>query len=265
MERIAILSDVHANLPALRAVLAQVKSEGISEIAWLGDIVGYGAQPRECVRLVREWGGRCVLGNHDLYTMELVGLNDVMMEAEKRENPVWASILHAAAQLEDEDFEWLRGLLWMAHLPGAVMAHAALHEPEEWPYLLDWDMAERTLDVMRADGHSLGFFGHTHRQRWFADPRVAVQPEKLGTDRLRVPADACCAVVVGSVGQPREADGRASWVVWDPVARVVEFRRTVYPAVEAARAILNAGMPVHSALRLLNQREQLELQAHRPR
>ncbi len=262
MERIAILSDVHANLPALRAVLAEVRSEGIGDVAWLGDIVGYGAQPRECVHAVREWGGRCVLGNHDLYTAEIAARGMTgEIEEEARDNPVWAGILHAARQLERGDIEWLRGLRWMDHLPGAVMAHAALHEPEEWPYLLDRGKAAGTLEVMLARGHSLGFFGHTHRQRWFADGRAAAQPEELDGRRLRVPENACCAVVVGSVGQPRDPDGRAGWVVWDPDLRVVEFRRTAYPALEAARAILDAGMPLHSALRLLNEREMLELQS----
>jgi hypothetical protein len=191
--------------------------------------------------------------------MELAGPERGHWEEGWSDNPVWAGVMHAVRELEEEDLEWLRNLPWVTGLPGAVAAHAALHDPGHWPYLLDQGRAVRTWEALRERGHSLGFFGHTHRQRWFADPRAKGCPEQRAKDRLWVPEDARCAVIVGSVGQPREGDGRASWAVWNPLAREVEFRRTDYPAMEAARAILAAGLPLHSALRLLDVRQAREL------
>lgn len=262
MQRIAILSDVHANLPALKSVLAEVARDGrIGGIVWLGDMVGYGAQPRECVRLARSSGGPCVIGNHDQYALQMAQVDRCRWEHEESDNPVWAGVLHAARELEPQDVAWLRGLPWFVQIEGAVAAHAALHEPGRWPYLLDEGKAAPTWDLMREQGQTVGFFGHTHRQRWFADPAAKGSPEEQGLGRLWVPEDAVCSVVVGSVGQPRDGDGRASWVVWDPVARLVEFRRTEYPVLEAARAILAAGLPLHSALRLLDPRQARQLLA----
>jgi predicted phosphodiesterase len=261
LERIALLSDVHANLPALRAVLDEVARDGIGRIAWLGDVVGYGAHPRECVEVARAHGGVAVRGNHDWYALQLAGAGSRGLGPGWEQNPVWAGVVHAAEQLAEEDWDWLVELPLVAELPGAVLAHAALHDAGDWPYLLDAGRAALTWEVMRRRGRSLGFFGHTHRQRWFADRRAPGYPQERGEGRLWIPEHALCTVVVGSVGQPRDGDSRASWAVWDPAAREVEFRRTGYPALEAARAILAAGLPLHSALRLLDAREARELLA----
>lgn len=264
LQRIAILSDVHANLPALEAVLAEVaREEDVGGIVWLGDVVGYGAQPRECVALARARGGPWVMGNHDQYTAELAREERDRWAGERSDNPVWAGVLHAVRELGGDDVAWLAGLPLVVRIEGAVAAHAALHDPGQWPYLLDSGRAARTWAAMRVLGQSVGFFGHTHRQRWFADPAAKGRPEERGGGCLWVPPDAVCAVVVGSVGQPRDGDGRASWALWDPLERVVEFRRTKYPALAAARAIVAAGLPLHSALRLLDERQALELLAGR--
>lgn len=254
MSKIAIIADIHANLPALKAVLREVAEAGAGRVVCGGDIVGYGAQPRECVELLRRIGCRSVLGNHEALALAAArGDRRVLGAREWRENPVLAGIAHAVRELTAEQLGWLGSFEWLLPLPGALLAHAALHEPDEWNYLHDRRAAMPTLHLLRECGVGVGFFGHTHRQDVFPDRGAPALPERLDATRVHLPEGACCAVVVGSVGQPRCLhDRRAAWAVWDPEERVVEFRRTVYPTGEAARAILAAGLPEISAVRLLD-------------
>jgi len=106
--------------------------------------------------------------------------------------------------------------------------------------------ARPTLELLHQSARGIGFFGHTHRQEIFYDSAEAVTPERINPTRVHLPEGVVCAVMVGSVGQPRDGDLRAG-------TRVMEFRRTEYPALEAAREIIAADLPVESALRLLDQ------------
>jgi predicted phosphodiesterase len=252
MPRIAILSDIHANLHALRRVLAEVDESGVDGVFCGGDLVGYGANPRECVELIRERGMPCVLGNHDSYAARL---RDRAGELEKNPdvpgNPVWAGVLHAIRELSDDQSAWLRDLPLVEDLPEALLAHASLHDMANWPYLGDSDAAEPTLRLLEKMQTEVGFFGHTHQARVFFGAEHP-RPELVGEGRILVPEGACCAITVGSVGQPRERDRRATWVVWDSEARLAEIRRTAYPQEEAAAAVRAAGLPEHSARRLLD-------------
>jgi len=250
--KIAILSDIHANLPALVAVLDEVASSGADQIVVGGDTVGYGASPAACVRLVRERNAQSVLGNHDFYTLQLRQNPRLMPRDQRETNPVWAGVAHAAETLSDDDAAWLASLPQALDLPGAILAHAALHDIDSWPYLHTQRDARPTLKALRKHDISLGFFGHTHRQDLFADASAPDLPEYLENRRVRIPSGAICAVLTGSVGQPRDGDLRAAWVLWDSDERIVEFRRTPYPAFEAAMDILTSGLPEHSAHRLLD-------------
>jgi len=250
--KIAILSDIHANLPALVAVLDDVASTGADQIVVGGDTVGYGASPAACVKLVRERGRRSVLGNHDFYTLQLRQNPSLLPKDQRETNPVWAGVAHAAETLTEEDAAWLASLPQAMDLPGAILAHAALHDVDSWPYLHTQRDARPTLKALRKLDISPGFFGHTHRQDLFADAAAPDLPEYLEHRRVHIPSGAICAVMTGSVGQPRDGDLRAAWVLWDSDLRIVEFRRTPYPAIEAAMDILTCGLPEHSAHRLLD-------------
>ncbi len=258
MPKLAILSDVHANLPALEAVLAEVDDEGIDDIFFGGDIVGYGAHAAECIELVRSRGGRCVLGNHDFYTLAARKNPDLIPHG-GRGNPVWAGVAHAAETIGDDHAAWLGGLPQAIDLPLGILAHAALHKPDEWPYLHSEREAKPTLKTLRRHRIGVGFFGHTHAQDLFADPAAAAVPEYLGSGAVSLPEGTVCAVLVGAVGQPRDSDLRAAWALWDTDRRVVEFRRTAYPALAAALAIVASGLPSHSAARLLDEEGLAEL------
>jgi diadenosine tetraphosphatase ApaH/serine/threonine PP2A family protein phosphatase len=248
--KIALLSDIHANLPALQAVIEDADRLGIRDFVFMGDIVGYGPHPAECVEMVRQSGAPCVQGNHDYYTV--AGSRHrgfIPNDAESRANPVWAGIHHAMRELDGDDIEWLGALPRVIDIPGAIVAHASLDDPSRWKYLLDSNDAATTLDVLERLGLSIGFFGHTHRQEWFSRPQAPGEP--CGEDGFVLAPDKRFAVVVGSVGQPRSKDNRASWTVWDSERRIFEFRRTSYPVEQTVAAIRKAGLPAHSARRLM--------------
>lgn len=255
MPRIAILSDIHANLPALTAVLEEVRKAGITEIYFGGDTVGYAAKADECVSLVRHHGGRSVLGNHDYYTNAVLANEENIPGGNSwTQNPVWAGVVHAARTLSGENARWLAELPGYMELPGGVLSHASLHFAEQWPYLHTSGDAAPTLDILERKGYGIGFFGHTHQQTHFSHRSAKnVIAKRLDHSRILLPEGAVCAVMVGSVGQPRDEDERAAWVTWDTDTRIVEFHRTAYPALEAARQILEARLPEVSAMRLLDE------------
>lgn len=250
MQSIALISDIHANLPALESVLKEIEDLGIPHILCCGDIIGYGPHPRECVEILRERNVPCVLGNHDFYALELRN-HKALREAEDElhEDPVWAGILHAVHELREDDFEWLLGLPSFLKLPGVIVGHAALHDVENWPYLIDDEDVLATLEELVSRKVSLGFFGHSHDQLWFTrSPEWNVM--RCDTSQSVLPGEQPSAVVVGSVGQPRTGDPRAGWTLWQPQAGSIEFRRTPYPVEKTMAAILACGLPKQNAHRL---------------
>lgn len=251
MQTTAVISDIHANLPALQAVLREIERIGTDRILCCGDIVGYGPQPRECVELLREKKIPCVLGNHDVYTLQIRG-NDAIRESQEdlKRNAVWAGIFHAVDQLREDDFTWLENLPAFIQLPNGIIGHAAMHDIENWPYLIDDTDILSTLDELESKHIPVGFFGHSHDQEWFTtSPKGAVK--RNAKPRSTLPANRASAVVVGSVGQPRTGDPRAAWTLWTPESRRIEFRRTPYPVDATMAAIKACGLPWHSAQRLL--------------
>ena len=253
MPTIALLSDIHANVHALTAVLDEVKSLGIDTHVFCGDIVGYGPHSAECVRLVRESGGVAVLGNHDHYTVQARRHPEAFPSlTDSRDNPVLAGIHHALKVLDEDALDWLGTLPFTVEIPGAIVAHAALHNFKEWPYLHDSMAALPTLEILDQSKFQTGFFGHTHRQESFCLPG---KPSlvRLDAEKFQLQADSVCAVVVGSVGQPRTGDNRAAWTLWDSDARTFEFRRTAYPFEQTAQEIIDAGLPISSASRLMGR------------
>ncbi len=251
VQPIAFISDIHANLPALEAVLAEIDNHSISYVLCCGDVVGYGPHPRECVELLRSRNISCVLGNHDFYVLKAIDEPELLASKEDLEhNIVWAGILHAVKNLKSEDIEWLRKLPGFLRLPDAIVGHAAMHDHHHWPYLIDSHDIIATLDELENEDFNHGFFGHTHDQQWFtrsASGKLQASVESYS----RLPVTRASAVVVGSVGQPRTGDPRAAWTIWDPDTRLIEFRQTEYPIQATIDAIRAAGLPDECGLRLL--------------
>ncbi|WP_193211156.1 metallophosphoesterase family protein [Luteolibacter marinus] len=254
MGKIAILSDIHGNLPAFQSVLREVEESGAGSIVFLGDIVGYGASPAECVELVRQHGGSCVMGNHHEEIRAVRRRGCTFRDPDWRANGYLAGLAQAARALDAVQAEWLAERPYVMKIPDAVVAHAILKDPEGFEYIEDDETAVPTLALLRKEKNQVGFFGHTHVADLFPGDHQAL--EWLAETPVRIPPGVACAVTVGAVGQPRHpTDRRAGWVLWDPEEGVVEFRRTDYDRLQAAHDILDAGLPLESGLRLLTESE----------
>jgi predicted phosphodiesterase len=232
LERIAVLSDIHGNLQALEAVLERADALGCDGMVCLGDVVGYGARPAECLALVRHRGAACIQGNHD-------GAVTVPAEARDFNARARAAVDHSRACLAADDLVWLAGLPTCVTWPdGTVLAHGAPADRDRY-LLSDSQLEFERADQERLHGPGLTFVGHTHLPLWCTAGGVEASP----AGRRPVPGGARALVNPGSVGQPRDGDPRASFAVWDRTGGEVEFLRVVYD-IEAARGeILAAGLP----------------------
>jgi diadenosine tetraphosphatase ApaH/serine/threonine PP2A family protein phosphatase len=237
--RYAVLADVHGNLEALRAVLADAahRADGI---LCLGDVVGCGADPDACVELVAE---RCLVvlgGDHDLGT---AGRLDAARFAEAER-----VALHWTRQRLNADARaWLAARPGTCEIGDATMAHAA-GPPEEWlePPM---DAAEDGFAALAAVPTRLGFVGHSHRPALWASGSWGRDHED-GPAEVTLGIGSRYLVDVGSVGQPRDGDARAAYALWDAPGRRISIRRVSYDVAAAADKIVAAGLPPFLADRL---------------
>lgn len=250
MPKIALLADVHANRHALEAVLGECRREDITDGIFCGDLVGYAADPSACVRMAMETGWPNVVGNHDFWLIQLRKTG--WLPGGLGNDPVALSLRHALRTMEPAELDWLASSDPFAKPDGAMVVHASVDEPEHWNYVESQEDADPGIAILRGHKRHVAFHGHTHLQRVFADPSDDREIEWLDDGRFRIPEGLATVVTVGSVGQPRDDDGdpRAAWATWDPETRTVEFRRTTYDFRGAMEAILDAGLPEESALRL---------------
>jgi diadenosine tetraphosphatase ApaH/serine/threonine PP2A family protein phosphatase len=232
--RIGIFSDVHANIEALSAVVEALRRESPDVMYCLGDVVGYGASPNECSDLVRSVAKVTILGNHDA---AVAGRMDYSYyyEAARR-----ALDLHASL-LTPENLAWLRALPYK-HIVGDTGVHLCHGSPvriEEFDYIFAPEQARDCLAIFPELGH-ITLIGHSHLCKVFelsADDVVEL-PGPPRTSTLR--PDRKYIVSVGSVGQPRDYDNRASFVLYDSETKKLEFKRVEYDIEGAAQKIFDA-------------------------
>jgi predicted phosphodiesterase len=241
--RVAVLSDVHSNQPALEAVLAAIEEADVEELWCLGDVVGYGAQPDACTTLIRESCDVCLVGNHDLAVLDSL---DVSSFSDTAAVAVRWTQEHAS----EETFEFLRGLEPTASRAGLGMFHASPRDPV-WEYVLSVDQAEAGLD---AQEERIGLIGHSHISLFFTRPDGArpghAHGSQAGEGSVLNLENGGWLVNPGSVGQPRDGDSRAAWLELDTEEWTARFHRVPYDIAAAAAAILAAGLPSHLAERL---------------
>ena len=238
--RVALLSDVHGNLPAFRSVLEDVRAAEPDEIWCLGDLVGYGAQPRECIELARETCDLCLAGNHDLVVTGEISIEEFSAAAA-------AAAAWTQQELEQEALEYLRSLEPRADGHAIGLFHASPRDPV-WEYVLSSWQAEECLELMES---RIAAIGHSHVALFFRaqDGGRVMGAQAEGGTKLGL-SDGRWLINPGGVGQPRDGDARAAWLLLDTGDWTAEWRRVEYPIDEAAEAIVQAGLPKVLAERL---------------
>jgi diadenosine tetraphosphatase ApaH/serine/threonine PP2A family protein phosphatase len=263
----AILSDIHANWEALQVVMAKCEEEEVTDYICLGDIVGYNANPHECLEKIRSKNLlACVKGNHDEY----VSNNDEVMEGF---NPhAKQAVLWTKAQLNDEERQWLAELPMRATVRGSniTIVHATLDSPDAWGYIFD---THHAADNFSYQFTQICFCGHSHVPIAFCKKPVTMRADKpieeisawaFNSDEGMIPtetdkADSISLTIengfkylinVGSVGQPRNRDPRASFAIYDHEAKEVVRYRLPYDIPTAQAKIREAGLPERLAARL---------------
>jgi diadenosine tetraphosphatase ApaH/serine/threonine PP2A family protein phosphatase len=236
-----ILGDIHGNLSALRAVLAALEKERVDLYLSVGDVVGYGAAPRECIEVLREIGATVVKGNHDA---ACVGELDVMYF----NNYARAAVQWTQKVLSKKDSKWLADLELIANLEHACVAHGTYYRPELFDYVQSTTDADPSLDALRLP---VCFVGHTHYPvtllRLRDDPvRTAYTEDK----EVDLSESHRALINVGSVGQPRDEDPRAAYAVYDSDRERVWIKRVEYDIECEAQRIRAAGLPSALAERL---------------
>jgi predicted phosphodiesterase len=238
--RIAVLSDIHGNRPAFEAVLAAVQRAEAERIWCLGDLVGYGAEPDACVELARALTDVCLAGNHDLGVRGDISLAEFSRGAELAARWTQETIaednLHYLHRLEPRSVQRDIGLY-----------HASPRDPV-WEYVLSALLAELCLD---AQPERICLIGHSHVALAFMRmPGEAATGEPCPVGTTLDLSEGEWLVNPGSVGQPRDGDPRASWVLLDTGAWTASYRREEYDIAAAAAAIRAARLPDSLAERL---------------
>lgn len=243
--RVAILSDIHGNLEALEAVLADARELGYDRLVCLGDIVGYGADPEECVLRIREsaWSDEIglvvVQGNHDA---AVAGGDDRYFNPDARRAVGWTR-----DNLSPQSIEWLGRLPLEKRFESMYFVHSSPFEPAEWNYVTTMNEAWAAFQYFP---EQLGFIGHSHvpfSVSLDADQtRIQVEPD----DEIHLHPGSRYLTNVGSVGQPRDSDPRACYIICDDALGLIERRRVEYDIESAAEKIRTAGLPAFLADRL---------------
>jgi predicted phosphodiesterase len=236
--KLAIISDIHANLEALRATLAGIAADPVDHIVCLGDIVGYNANPAECIAELRKLQALCVTGNHDRAVLGEISTDGFPPEGARA---AWWTY----GQLGKDAIEFLGTLPFTRVVGGQLVAvHGALHPPFG-KELVRLDNDERRIQSAEAllthpSGARICAFGHTH-QLGIYEYREGIL-RSLAGDEVQLCSDAVYLVNPGSVGQPRTAEKRATYLVLDTVGQVISVRRVAYDAAAVFAKTQAAGL-----------------------
>lgn len=228
----AIISDIHGNLAAFTAVLKDIESQQVSEIVCLGDVIGYGAKPAECVALVERVCNIKILGNHEEMALGHVQkelLNDLAL----------SSLQYTHDRMADYELGCIRKYARQVTQDNATYVHASPHQADQWPYLLRIRDGEIAFEAATTQ---LTFFGHTHLPTIFV--KSSEGEVRMKTGHSFDPDDDCSYLVnVGSVGQPRDHDPRACYVIHDTDELSVFYRRVEYDISSEQHRMREAKIP----------------------
>lgn len=241
--RLAIISDIHGNLPAFEAALAEIGAFRPDETWCLGDVVGYGAEPNECARLARDRCDLCLAGNHDLAVLQEIDISSFSPAAA-------AAAQWTRAQLDDETGAFLRGLSPADESREPAAYHASPRD-HVWEYVLT---PEQAGECIARQATRISLVGHSHIALCFraGDSGEAddAQGAQAGAGAELPVGDGRWLLNPGSVGQPRDGDPRAAWLELDTGSWVAKYHRVEYDIQRASDAILAAGLPQQLGRRL---------------
>ena len=235
--RFAIFSDIHANLEALEAVLADAHKRKCTHFVCLGDVVGYNANPHECVGRIRKLDCPIVKGNHDEQASLPESSSDFNELAER-------AIKWTRDNLTEEDKQWLRELPLQRQVHDFTIVHATLDTPAQWGYVFNNLDAAASLTYQHT---TVCFFGHTHV------PMVFIRDDGVrreSIEHIRIEPTKKYFINMGSAGQPRDGNWRAAYCIYDMENNLVEQLRVKYDLAVAQKKIVKAGLPRLLAERL---------------
>ncbi|HEY4716990.1 MAG TPA: metallophosphoesterase family protein [bacterium] len=242
--RIGILADIHGNLEALTEAVKLLKEEKPDKIIFLGDVVGYGANPNECCDIVREIADVSLIGNHDAACCG-------------RLDPKWF-VDHARIAIEwcmkvitRENLDWLKGLGYTYRIDDITFSHGSPIDVENFDYLVDITRAVSVFEWMDQNKSRVHFVGHAHLFLSFVlegspEPNVNITT----SPSLNLAGSGKFAINVGSVGQPRDGDPRSCYAIIDTVSQLYYAKRIEYDVETASRKILDAELPTILSRRL---------------
>ena len=233
-----ILSDIHSNLPALEKVLEKLKSLGAQKYACDGDIVGYGADPSKCIEIIRDLDCVTIAGNHDWAVVNLI--NPELFNVYARSAVIWTQ-----QNLKASDLAFLKQLPLRAFFDDFELSHGTVNEPENFDYIQSLEDAQMSFTEMKKP---LCFLGHSHVPIAFFEvgDSVSYSLETNITHDVSIKT----IVNVGSVGQPRDENPKASCALYDTVTKEIQIHRVEYDIDNTAKAIIDAGLPKILAYRL---------------
>ena len=240
---LALISDIHSNLEALKSVLPRIDQEGVDVILNLGDIIGYNASPNECLELLQEKPVLSLAGNHDLALLEV-------SRAEHFNIIAYQALLYSREQVRPEYLDFFRSLPLTREGKGFLACHGTPTSTDA--YIAFHFQGKRVFNYLRhLPELRVCFFGHTHKRAlWYRDIRgkIALMPIKPG----KMVLDRTCLYLInpGSVGQPRDGNPEAAYAIFDDEEFSVHFKSVPYDVSTAQQRILAAGLPEYLAERL---------------
>ena len=253
--RVGIFTDAHSNFEALKAVSQQLQSEYFDRLIFLGDAIGYGADPNDCCRIIREQSDIALLGNHDAVLVEKLDMSWFVDYA--REAVDWTSKV-----IDTDHRDWLATLPYVHREKDVVFSHGSPLDPENFHYVMDYQEALRILRWMGYEGVGVTFVGHAHIGLAFrligssGDPGKIEESVKvhnfngINSAKVELKPEDRWVINVGAVGQPRDGDTRAVYAVFDTESRIYEVHRVEYDIDSASSRIEAAGLPQILADRL---------------
>lgn len=236
--RYAIFSDVHSNLEAFESVLTAYQNEKIDRYLCVGDIVGYNANPKECLKIIKDREITTVAGNHDWASTEKFSLDYFNPNAK-------SAIVWTKKIIDLQEISFLNSLDLIYKEEDFCLVHGTLLHPEYFDYMFEFEDAQNSFSIMDV---SICFVGHTHVPGTFIKENEEISYTR--NNKIEIQPKKKYIVNVGSVGQPRDRDNRACFCIYDSKQKVVEIRRSEYNIGSTQTKIVNVGLPLMLARRL---------------